>query len=810
MIVNGKEVDITQNLGDALRSLRLPDRSRLLWVDAICINQSDNVEKSAVVATMGDIYRNAETVAIFLGIPTDRSGGVLNSEGKEPSETDTRTDDGDSKNDDADGKADDADNKINKLGNATDDADTRSNNPRNPFFDFLDRDAEHVPIPADNVEAVIAACGMDVVSVLTSFVDFCRRDWWTRVWVMQEHFVAAREPRWYVGRQHVGSDRLCRDIQAVATAALRVFSPFGGDKDVAACLGIGTIGSLADVLLRICDGAVSRQTAKPFNTPRLFFAKHDRLATDPRDHVYGVRELLEPHFRRVFVPDYSVGVGPLFERLAAWLLLLDGWGDMFWYYPFRPEAGKGAGLPSWVPDFAKRPKMLVNEREPPKYLADDPKTVHCAIVDRRLYIDGCHLDVIEEVFPVPDGDRWHVLQYVWRMDRVFCSNQRDGSVTGAEWPDRTLFAWATTMRPTTAPLASRWREMSRIVDEGMQGQNKIFQMKFLGLLDAAYKEAKEAEAVETAGKGTAAAKYRRVLADILAAQTKETKGMIPLHRFLAQEMEGDFPCACIFDYDNLDAQLQVAMAAADAQQGINSILSTAGPRDVVYVDLLRAIEKNSCGTENFKTFAWVMHCIAEKIHSNGNLPARSYSVDEMKVKKAQARKHMERNIGLVQKHLKEQRDLLKKLEDESRSPVDGPENKSRIEAVKKKIRDAESCLDVSLKDETRRDRINEAEEATWERLDEEKAVQFRGREFFVTRSGLFGLTGPGVGGVRPGDGVVLLDGLTFPLIVRDRGDSWLAVVGCAKIRGVELKHKVEEVEVPLGTVVGPKETLVFV
>lgn len=58
---------ITHNLYLALRALRYPDRSRYLWADAICINQSENAEKSHQVKNMGSIYAMASMVVVWLG-----------------------------------------------------------------------------------------------------------------------------------------------------------------------------------------------------------------------------------------------------------------------------------------------------------------------------------------------------------------------------------------------------------------------------------------------------------------------------------------------------------------------------------------------------------------------------------------------------------------------------------------------------------------------------------------------------------------------------------------------------------------------
>jgi hypothetical protein len=73
--VNGAEFQVTTNLAAALRYLRQSDTINMLWVDALCINQLDDIEKSEQVAVMGDTYRKCSQVQIWLGcpvIPTDQ------------------------------------------------------------------------------------------------------------------------------------------------------------------------------------------------------------------------------------------------------------------------------------------------------------------------------------------------------------------------------------------------------------------------------------------------------------------------------------------------------------------------------------------------------------------------------------------------------------------------------------------------------------------------------------------------------------------------------------------------------------------
>ena len=62
-----KRVYVRPNLEDALRQFRDTQEDVLLWIDALCINQSDQEEKSRQVARMAEIYSRARDVLIWLG-----------------------------------------------------------------------------------------------------------------------------------------------------------------------------------------------------------------------------------------------------------------------------------------------------------------------------------------------------------------------------------------------------------------------------------------------------------------------------------------------------------------------------------------------------------------------------------------------------------------------------------------------------------------------------------------------------------------------------------------------------------------------
>lgn len=64
---NSTDFPVTPNLCRALKRLRDPEEPRLIWVDAICINQDDDDERGQQVRIMSDIYGAARKVIIWLG-----------------------------------------------------------------------------------------------------------------------------------------------------------------------------------------------------------------------------------------------------------------------------------------------------------------------------------------------------------------------------------------------------------------------------------------------------------------------------------------------------------------------------------------------------------------------------------------------------------------------------------------------------------------------------------------------------------------------------------------------------------------------
>ena len=66
-------LSVTSNLSQALRYIRYEERPRVLWVDAVCVNQQNLDERSKQVKRMPDIYSSAKGVIAWLGPESSNS-----------------------------------------------------------------------------------------------------------------------------------------------------------------------------------------------------------------------------------------------------------------------------------------------------------------------------------------------------------------------------------------------------------------------------------------------------------------------------------------------------------------------------------------------------------------------------------------------------------------------------------------------------------------------------------------------------------------------------------------------------------------
>ena len=68
---------VTSNLAEALQYLRYDKKPRILWIDAICVDQQNIEERGHQVSRMADIYSIASPVIIWLGPESDSNAEAM-------------------------------------------------------------------------------------------------------------------------------------------------------------------------------------------------------------------------------------------------------------------------------------------------------------------------------------------------------------------------------------------------------------------------------------------------------------------------------------------------------------------------------------------------------------------------------------------------------------------------------------------------------------------------------------------------------------------------------------------------------------
>ncbi|KAK8085470.1 hypothetical protein PG997_006741 [Apiospora hydei] len=318
---DGKNLPISRNLYQALVDLRDSEKPRTLWVDAVCINQMDNSERSQQVSAMGQVYRGAKRVVIYLGAAFPRS---------------TKT-----------------------------------------AYDLIEKcAAEATKINFSLTEAITLSTlsqgsqiqhGFSKEEVMKfdtgSLLHLGGATWWARAWTAQEVLLAP-DALVVTGSHSMEWKRFCTGVD---------FGLHAGIIDAAIC---GMM--VADVIrpylsmhaLRVelakpVESAARAGTTSAQRLLALLIHCRFRGATNPRDKVYaflGLKDLDHSIPSTLLItPDYNAGCDEVYRDAARKIILnscsLDILGACM---PALPEASPD--LPSWVPDWsntgpAPRPLM---------------------------------------------------------------------------------------------------------------------------------------------------------------------------------------------------------------------------------------------------------------------------------------------------------------------------------------------------------------------------------------------------------------------------------------------------------------------
>jgi hypothetical protein len=254
-------LQITQNLANAMRHLRYTKKSRILWVDAICIDQSNVEERSQQVAQMGDIYRRAFRVLGWLGPELDDSSHALK--------------------------------LLDNFGSKVE-------------LDIVPYDVISKPSAEGEAEPhwadKEAPLQFDTERDFRGLKCLFDRDWFDRLWIRQEIYLGGDRVQIIVGNQSTSWTRFSN-----ATYCFWCKSPRSDlSEDIKAIYW--------EIFHRLeyLQGMILA-TEEQITRLRPTFGKC--RCSDPRDRLYAVLNLLSPPFRKLLGrPDYSLSLEEIWKR----------------------------------------------------------------------------------------------------------------------------------------------------------------------------------------------------------------------------------------------------------------------------------------------------------------------------------------------------------------------------------------------------------------------------------------------------------------------------------------------------------------
>ncbi|KAH7084652.1 heterokaryon incompatibility protein-domain-containing protein [Paraphoma chrysanthemicola] len=309
---------ITSNVDEMLRYLRKPSTYRNLWIDAICINQSDDIEKASQVGCMGLIYARAEKVDIWLGpaAPEDNISQVFSI-------------------------------------------------LRNRALDLHEREATN-PNPAPEI-------------FLAPVLSFLERPWFARRWILQE-VKLARAARAHCGEHHLSWNRLRDGLAGLKRDFLRVQNRHTSTKSVsiAAVQALEAAASLHATGLMVRGPDIlsllwNYHSSKCSDERDRLFALYGLVSSD---HSAGDDVLMLLPFEpwEVCPIDYSRHFTEIYTQLAT-AAVKKGLGSsvLSHCFAFGVLADQDPDWPSWVPSWnMSRQFQTIRSRDNFFYFEGDP------------------------------------------------------------------------------------------------------------------------------------------------------------------------------------------------------------------------------------------------------------------------------------------------------------------------------------------------------------------------------------------------------------------------------------------------------
>jgi hypothetical protein len=350
----GAAIQVTKNCEDALRRLRHRDGERILWVDAICINQTDDKERGHQVGQMREIYSKATQVLIWLGSASDDvdeisglpvSGIFMEHLGPMAAE-------------------------VRQLKPGLPLGDPRNGPYSSPLYQELLSQAYEGALTGKHKP------------LYRGFRNIVSRNWWNRIWVIQEAAVA--KSAILICSEHTADYSvfytlyrlLATDLRSQATYAWKAFKESRRHLDCVHRAKLpADVNNRLSIVFRVLDTV------------------RELEASDPRDNIFGILGLSET-FRTILPsPDYCKTPTEIFTEVTEALLSSSKFLDVL------NTASRGESaleLPSWVSDWS-RPGISYFPRRLYNAARNSESVYEISSDGKELKVLGKEVDYIEKI-----------------------------------------------------------------------------------------------------------------------------------------------------------------------------------------------------------------------------------------------------------------------------------------------------------------------------------------------------------------------------------------------------------------------------
>lgn len=305
ILVNGVETQVTKTLAEALRCLartcQFYERFKL-WVDALCIDQANYVERGEQVSVMRSFYSSAWSILGFLGPEANASGKALR--------------------------------LLVTL--AT----------------IYDNKEECVRVRENLMQGIHNHEPGSWLALNRLML----RPYWERLWILQELVMGGFRTVLLCGSEDIPWQVFCRGISVIhfelwvarhegiqADIQQSIIDPSDETYDFDATPQLDHVFKDSWVLTEIQES----RSKEPASFSRLLEVVNVCKCVDARDKVYGVLGIMDPKLSANIVPDYTADLATIMITTA--MAYISTYGNL----ALLRDANMwgAAGAPSWVPDW---------------------------------------------------------------------------------------------------------------------------------------------------------------------------------------------------------------------------------------------------------------------------------------------------------------------------------------------------------------------------------------------------------------------------------------------------------------------------